>query len=127
MTPEQLDLTFTRLSQLSRAYGAPTIDMAERVLQRAAAGQLLSGVVFLVGGAAIGLGAAWCIRRMNNYALDGSLAGDLGCIFGSTFGSVLAVAGIVSGSLMLSDVWAWTALTDPSLALAHDIFGSTSR
>lgn len=124
MTPEQIDLTFTRLSQLSRAYGAPAVDMAERVLQRAAVGQLVGGAVFLLGGVALGFGAAWCIRRLKKSDYSDA---DTGYFFGALFGTILAAVGLIAGVLMLSDVWAWTALTDPSLALARDIYGSISR
>jgi hypothetical protein len=125
MTPEQIDITFSRLSQLSRAYGAPAIEAAERVLQRDALGQLIGGGVYLVGGAFLGIFAAACIRNMReNHIIDQPVLIGLGSIFGATIGSLLAAAGIVSGIVALSDVWAWTALTDPSLALAHDIYQS---
>lgn len=122
MSTETLNLTFTRLSQLSQAYGSPAVDMAEKVIKHSAEGQILIGcgftvatIIFLSASVA---GAFWA-------RYDDSFGA------GSFFGVVIAVlAGVIGlgcafgASVSLIDIWAWTALSDPQLALVHQIFGS---
>jgi hypothetical protein len=119
-----LDVTFTQLSQLSRAYGAPAVEIAERVLQRSAVGQIGVGAACIAGFAGLGLACGLAARALHEEPFTDNIAVDLGRFFGAIFGGIAAVGCLVFAAISLTDVWAWTALTDPQLALAHRIFGS---
>lgn len=115
-----LDVTFTSLSQLSRAYGAPAVDMAGRVLQDSARGQLVGGAILMIASCGFGLWAAKTFSRGTKADKYDKFDWGMG---GGAITLVAIILGGISFSL-LSDVWAWTALTDPQLALAHKIFDS---
>lgn len=115
-----LDITFTNLSQLSRAYGAPAVDLAGRVLQQSAHGQIIYGI-----GAGIACAVVLVLATVlffTNKDEDGFLN-----IFGILLGAFAVIGSIplaIFSFVCLTDTWAWTALSDPNLALAHKIFGS---
>ncbi len=124
MDAQSLDVTFTNLSQLSRAYGAPAVEMAEKVLQRSAQGQIFVGLGLLAGAGVLALTATRLgisFRRADDCGNEGAL---VGCLFGCIFTVLGTIGATIGGFLMVSDIWAWTALTDPALALAHKVFGS---
>lgn len=125
---QQLDLTFTNLSQLSRAYGAPAVDLAERVLQRDAIGALIGGGGSGVIGAVALVLSYTFLRAAGKEVKKDILDQSFSILFGGAFGGIiLGVIGVVvgvTGFSKLIDTWAWTALFDPHLALAHQIFGS---
>lgn len=118
------NVTFTRLSQLSHEYGAPAVSAAERVIQHSAQGQIIVGVCSILGTVLTASVSIFCGAYLKRYDLNGSIAFVVSAIFGCVFGGMATCALIVSAFANLSDIWAWTALSDPQLALAHQIFGS---
>lgn len=122
---DTLDVTFTNLSQLSRAYGSPATDMATAIIQQSAYGQLISGLAALGLAVFMGFVCYKCSRvafAEDSYRMPVGLV--LPTFFGAILGGVAAVAGVVISTLCLSDIWMWTAMSNPRLALAHQIFGS---
>lgn len=117
MSGQSLDVTFTNLSQLSRAYGAPAVDMATRVMQRDAIGQVGTGAGLIIISGAFIFTAVWtaCLDREGE---------NIGAVFGCIFSVIFATIAACFGVALCADIWAWTALMDPQLALAHRIFGS---
>lgn len=124
---ETLDATFTNLSQLSRAYGAPAVSLAERVIQKTAEGTILIGMILVVTGFVLlwptflGFKYSKKAYRDGNDSLETIL-----WLFGAFSFVIVCVSWAMSFNF-LHDIWEWTALTDPQLALAHRVFGSMER
>lgn len=123
---QTLDVTFTNLSQLSRAYGAPAVSLAERVIQKTAEGNILVGISLIVVGFLLLWVAFLSVFRVNeiNNPYKGATVGYQLLATLSAMG-MFGVWGV--SFVFLHDIWQWTALTDPNLALAHQVFGSMQR
>lgn len=113
-----LQQSFTNLSQISQTYGAPTVQLAEKVIQHTAQGQIYSSLallgIFLVFWTTV---AFWHKAKLN-YKQEDSRS------FVTVFGGLSSIVIFIISGVYLSDIWMWTALTDPAFALAHQVFGS---
>lgn len=119
---DDINVTFTNLSQLSHVYGAPAVDLAGRVLERTAQGQIYFGLFLCVVGPIIAL--IICLLTFLYYKKKEDYRSESLFVHFFAIGLFISCISVILGAIFLSDIWQWTALTDPKLALAHKIFGS---
>lgn len=119
---DDISVTFTNLSQLSHVYGAPTVDLAGQVLQRTAQGSIFMGIAMVLISIALFFLSIYSCRKSNK-APRGSNAEAVFVLL-TIFTTTISLPTIIVGFICLCDIWQWTALFDPKLALAHKIFGS---
>jgi len=114
---EALKLAFGKIEELTRQYGPQAVDTAAEVTRVNAIGHFMwaGGFATLTFACAALLALSiWRLRKGDGYD-DGPW--EFGCVAGG-LGGLISFAVAVAG---LFDVWAWVALSNPKLALAHDV------
>lgn len=124
---ETLDATFTNLSQLSRAYGAPAVSLAERVVQKTAEGNILIGMILVVLGFIFLWATCFALGQSERNFPDRKYEQQSNWGFLGVLSFVVTLISWATSFSFLHDIWQWAALTDPQLALAHQVFGSMQR
>lgn len=114
---QAIDRAFQKLSELAAQYGPSAVDTAAEVVRVSAVGDLMRAggalaLCLLFGGACAFFG--WRAAKADTLDEEGWMNLAVGCFF--------VAVGFLLGSLFgLLDVWMWTALVNPKLALAHDL------
>jgi len=123
-----VDAALAKLEALVAAHGPQAVDVAAHVAQINALNTLaeLPGYGLLAGVGAYS--ARWCFRRADRRDPDGYRDEDQ--IFWLIPAGLTAVASFFmlgAAVTALFDVWAWVALFNPKLALAHQILAKLTQ
>ena len=116
-----VDRAFEKLAALVNEHGPAVVDTAASVVQ-------VNAIQTLVGGLG-GLAVAWFFRviakrgiasvaKRDYFDVDGSILLE----FGIWTANVSAGLVLIWSVVQFTKVWAWVALFNPELALAHAIF-----
>lgn len=119
-----VDAAIAKLGQLSQEHGPQAVNLAAQVVQVNAINTLTGIPAWGAVTAAALYGCHWCFRRFEKVRQGGEY---------DEYDAPLWLCGIVPfgiGALIgftgfmyaLFDVWAWVALFNPKLALAHEVF-----
>ena len=134
-----VDQALAKLGELVAKHGPEAVNLASEVVRVNSLGNLVTGAAFAVAGVGVAVASAVLIRRFLKVNRPYSIAyrawrddrtgasrlptGDDGigwCVAG-------AMTGVFSGFLTVSacsyllDVWTWVGLSNPKLALAHQV------
>lgn len=116
-TTEALQFAFQKLSELAHQFGPAAVDVAVQVERLDAINKLSGipawGLVALVAA----LGVHHCLRRLKEDTYE---AESLYAV-GSFLLGLVAIGASIAAVVCAFDVWAWTGLFNPKLALAHDV------
>lgn len=114
-----IDAALAKLGDLVAKHGLDAVNLAAQVVQVNAIDTLVSGLGYATIGGALFMAARFSLRRLQ--AMDSSYDGALGwgLALGSTSAATLLLAYFAVACL--TNVWAWVALFNPKLALAHDV------
>lgn len=122
---QALQYAFEKLGEIAHQYGPPAVNAAAEVVKVNAIGNLVAGGVCAVLTAASFYGAIRCGRMAR---VEGKKdifdQNDLFLIGGAVGCGVLGLASAILAIIVLCtvcDVWLWTALFNPKLALAHEV------
>lgn len=114
-----VDAALAKLEALVSTHGPQAIDMAAQVVRINALNELSCVPVAGVLALAAGYGMRWCYRRAK--AATDTYDDDFGWWIGFCIAGILALFTLALCLDALCDVWAWVALFNPKLALAHEI------
>jgi len=115
---QALQLAFDKLGEIAQHYGPSALDLATRA-------ERMQGIASIVEGA-----FAFGISALSIAALRHALKklreddDDAPWVVVLVIGAVIGMISFFVGCAGLFDVWAWTALFDPKLALAHDVLSA---
>lgn len=112
---QALQFAFDRLGSIAQHYGPSAIDLAVRAARMEGVASIIEGVIAL----GVSLVCLALVRRALKKLPE--TADEAPWIVVLVGGGILGIISAIVACCGLFDVWAWTALFDPKLALAHDI------
>ncbi len=138
------DAALRQLGELVRQHGPDAVNIAAQVVQVNAVGQLIGGAVSAGVAIAAGYFGAKVMREAVKAGAKYEKAtqawfrdrtGDLSMPSDTHFGlyllggTLVAVATVCTITALgnLADIWTWTGIFNPRLALAHDIYMRLAR
>ena len=118
-----VNAVLAKLGEFAQAHGQQAIDLAAKIKQVNAVGDVVGNLVGMTGGALVFyLGG---VTVVNAYKRRDDFENIFMEVILPAFGGLACIASAVvatAGLLGMLDPWMWVALFDPKLALAHDIY-----
>lgn len=115
-----VDQAIAKLGELVSKHGPQAVDLAAQVVQVQAVGNLGIGVLTSAASIAGFIGVARHIQSTKARYGERYDITDTSPVIVAGGGTISAIAGLVALTYLL-DVWNWVALSNPKLALAHQV------
>jgi len=120
-----VDQALAKLGELVTKHGPQAVDVAAQVVQVNAVGQIAQGAVMAVLAAVSAVAALRLVVPVKKAWSYEPGYDNATLAVGGLLGVVLLTCGVLiaglCAALALTDAWAWVALFNPKLALAHTI------
>lgn len=120
-----VDQALAKLGDLVAKHGPDAVNAAAEVQQINGINTLVGGLGYAAFGGVAILLAKYCLRRLSGVE-DPYDTGSVGWGAGTAATSALALIMAYATLAALLDVWAWVALFNPKLALAHAILAKVA-